>query len=43
MKLHTTNYKNTFIEIATDSPTTKGEIPPTKGDNRIAANTHRMM
>jgi len=28
MKLHTTNYKDTFIEVAEDCSTTKGEIPP---------------
>ncbi len=28
MKLHTTNYKNTFIEIAEDCKATQGEIPP---------------
>lgn len=27
-KIHTTNYSNTFIEIAEDCPATKGEIPP---------------
>ncbi len=38
MKIHTTNYKNTFIEIADDCPTKKGEIPPTKGDSKTVAN-----
>ncbi len=38
MKIHTTNYKNTFIEIADDCPTTAGEIPPTKGDTKTVAN-----
>lgn len=27
-KLHTTNYSNTFIEVADDCPATLGEIPP---------------
>lgn len=27
-KIHTTNYINTFIEVAEDCPATKGEIPP---------------
>ena len=36
-KLHTTNYVNTFIEIAPDCPAAKGEIPPTKGDVRTVA------
>jgi Family of unknown function (DUF6157) len=38
MKTHTTNYLNTFIEVAEDCPTTLGEIPPTKGDNKTVAN-----
>jgi hypothetical protein len=27
-KVHTTNYIDTFIEVANDCPTTRGEIPP---------------
>lgn len=38
MKTHTTNYYDTFIEIADDSPTGKAEIPPQKGDKKTAAN-----
>ncbi|MBK8278762.1 MAG: hypothetical protein IPK94_00940 [Saprospiraceae bacterium] len=38
MKLHTTNYKDTFIEIADDCPATNGEVPPTKGDAKTVAN-----
>jgi Family of unknown function (DUF6157) len=38
MKAHTTNYFNTFIEIAPDSPATNGEVPPVKADARTAAN-----
>lgn len=38
MKVHTTNYANTFIEIAEDCPATSGEIPPTKGDAKTVAN-----
>lgn len=38
MKTHTTNYKDTFIEIADDCPTKKGEIPPTKEDTKTVAN-----
>ena len=38
MKLHTTNYTNTFIEIADDCPISCGEIPPQKGDAKTAAN-----
>lgn len=37
MKIHTTNYENTFIEIADDSPTSTGEIPPVKGENKTVA------
>ncbi|MBC7383795.1 MAG: hypothetical protein H7296_12520 [Bacteroidia bacterium] len=38
MKIHTTNYIDTFIEIAIDCPTTIGEIPPLKGEKKTAAN-----
>lgn len=38
MKVHTTNYQNTFIEIAEDCPATSGEIPPIKNDKKTAAN-----
>ncbi|RRB06571.1 DUF6157 family protein [Larkinella rosea] len=38
MKTHTTNYTNTFIEVADDSPASFGETPPTKGDARSVAN-----
>jgi len=38
MKIHTTNYINTFIEIADDCPTTIGEIPPTKAGVKTVAN-----
>ena len=38
MKIHTTNYIDTFIEIADDCPTTNGEIPPTKLDAKTVAN-----
>ncbi|GAA4466631.1 DUF6157 family protein [Nemorincola caseinilytica] len=37
MKVHTTNYHNTFIAIADDSPATTGEVPPQKGDNPTVA------
>ncbi|MBC3539285.1 DUF6157 family protein [Rufibacter sediminis] len=37
MKTHSTNYTNTFIEVAPDCPTTSGEIPPTKGDAKTVA------
>ena len=38
MKVHTTNYKDTFIEIADDCPATSGEIPPAKGNAKTVAN-----
>jgi hypothetical protein len=38
MKLHTTNYIDTFIEIADDCPIAKGEIPTLKGDAKTVAN-----
>ena len=38
MKVHTTNYKNTFIEIAEDCPTEKGEMPLIKGNKKSIAN-----
>lgn len=38
MKVHTTNYKDTFIEIADDCLATGGEVPPTKGDAKSVAN-----
>ncbi len=38
MKVHTTNYSNTFIVIADDCPVSNGEVPPLKGDSKTAAN-----
>ena len=38
MKVHTTNYENTFIEVAEDCPATNGEIPNQKGDSKTIAN-----
>ena len=38
MKTHTTNYQNTFIEVAADSPAAGGEMPPVKGDAKTVAN-----
>jgi len=37
MKIHTTNYQNTFIETAEDSPVTSAKIPPIKGDKKTVA------
>ena len=36
MKMHTTNYKNTFIEIAEDCNLLKSEIPPLKRNKTLA-------
>ncbi|MET2983963.1 DUF6157 family protein [Aureibaculum conchae] len=36
--MHTTNYTNTFIEIAEDCPNDKGEMPPLKGNKKSVAN-----
>lgn len=38
MKIHSTNYENTFIEIAEDCPVSTGEMPPIKGDKKSVAN-----
>lgn len=38
MKLHTTNYENTFISVADDCPATVAEVPPLKGDKKTVAN-----
>jgi len=38
MKIHTTNYFNTFIQVAEDCPAASGEMPPVKGDSRTVAN-----
>jgi Family of unknown function (DUF6157) len=37
MKLHTTNYADTFIEVAEDCPTSIAEIPTSKGDTKTVA------
>jgi Family of unknown function (DUF6157) len=35
--MHTTNYYNTFIQIAEDCPVTIAEVPPLKGDDKTIA------
>ncbi|WP_339792182.1 DUF6157 family protein [uncultured Imperialibacter sp.] len=35
---HTTNYYNTFIEIAEDSPSEQAAVPPLKGEKKSVAN-----
>lgn len=37
MKVHTTNYSNTFIEVADDCPRDISEIPKSKGSNKTVA------
>lgn len=37
MKVHTTNYIDTFIEVADDCPIDISEIPKQKGQNRTVA------
>lgn len=37
MKVHTTNYEDTFIETAEDSPALSGEVPPAKADGKTIA------
>jgi Family of unknown function (DUF6157) len=36
--MHTTNYYNTFIQIAEDCPVANAEVPPLKGDDKTIAN-----
>ncbi len=38
MLMHSITYYNTFIEIAADSPSDKGEMPPLKGEKKTIAN-----
>jgi hypothetical protein len=37
MKIHSTNYTNTFIEVAEDCPAPAGEVPPAKGAAKTVA------
>lgn len=37
MKIHTTNYQDTFIAVADDCPAVSGEVPVDKGDQRSVA------
>ncbi len=37
MKIHSTNYTDTFIVIADDCPVTSGQVPPAKGETRTVA------
>jgi hypothetical protein len=38
--MHTTNYYNTFIQIAEDCPVSIAEMPPLKGNDKTIANLH---
>jgi Family of unknown function (DUF6157) len=38
--MHSTNYINTFIEVAEDCPAQLAEVPPQKGDVKSVANLH---
>ena len=38
--MHTTNYRNTFIEVAEDCPVRKAELPPKKDGKITVANMH---
>ncbi len=39
----TTNYFNTFIEVAEDCPATHGEVPPVKGNKSVANLQYEML
>ncbi|MBK8902680.1 MAG: hypothetical protein IPM53_15940 [Anaerolineaceae bacterium] len=41
--MHTTNYFNTFIEVAEDCPATHGEVPPVKGSKTAATLQFEML
>ena len=43
MKQHTTNYTNTFIEVAEDCPVTSGTIPPLKEPKTAARLEYEMI
>jgi len=34
--MHTTNYQNTFIEVAEDCPAASGELPPEKAEKSVS-------
>ncbi len=34
---HTTNYSNTFIQVADDCKAVRGEVPPSKGESKSIA------
>jgi hypothetical protein len=38
MKIHSTNYQDTFIEVAEDCPAAHAQTPPQKGSEKSVAN-----
>jgi len=40
MKIHTTNYFDTFIQAADDCPVASGQVPPLKGKEKSIATIH---
>lgn len=38
MAVHSTDYRDTLIEVAEDCPVAAGEVPPHRGDTRSVAN-----
>lgn len=43
MKLHSTNYTDTFIEVAEDTNATQGIVPPAKNKKTIAQMQYEMI
>ena len=43
MKIHTTNYKNPFIETAEDLPVKQSEVPPVKRNRTLAEIQYDML
>jgi Family of unknown function (DUF6157) len=41
--MHTTNYRNTFLEVADDCPAKKAEAPPIKSEKTIARIQYEMI
>lgn len=43
MKIHTTNYINTFIEVAEDCPVSQSQVPPLKKEKTVANLQYEML
>jgi len=43
MKIHSTNYFDTFIEVAEDTKANSGTIPPTKDKKTVAEMQHELI